>query len=141
MSKETFIINNLEDFINATRRLVFQNFGAKSDKDLDLDIIINNSSPEDEQEMNRMLSYSESYSIIKSFVKKQTNKNTKETRYILDENIYMSIIISLNDRLISNILNGLVNKGLIETAYDEKSNDFIFWVNSNDSKNKKTETD
>jgi hypothetical protein len=35
--------------------------------------------------------------------------------------------------MISNILNSLVNKGMIETAFDNKSNDFVFWIK--DSKN------
>jgi hypothetical protein len=128
MSKEFFIINNLEDFVNATRRLVFKNFGTNPDEDLNLEDIITNSSPQDESEMNNVLSYSESCSIVKSFIKKQTNKKTKENRYVLDEEIYMSIVMSLNDRLVSNILNGLVNKGLVETAYDDKTNDFVFWI-------------
>lgn len=135
MSKEVFIINDLEDFVNATRRLVFQNFGSSSDEDLDLENIITNSSSQDESEMNDVLSYPESCSIVESFIKKQINKKTKEHRYILNEDIYMSIIMSLNDRLVSNILNGLVNKGLVETAYDDKTNDFIFWITDEYKKN------
>jgi hypothetical protein len=39
--------------------------------------------------------------------------------------------------MISNLLNTLVNKGLVETAFDEKSNDFVFWVkNENKTKDK-----
>ena len=141
MSKEFFIINNLEDFVNATRRLVFKNFGTNPDEDLNLEDIITNSSPQDESEMNNVLSYSESCSIVKSFIKKQTNKKTKENRYVLDEEIYMSIVMSLNDRLVSNILNGLVNKGLVETAYDDKTNDFVFWITDEYKENIKKETE
>jgi hypothetical protein len=141
MSKEFFIINNLEDFVNATRRLVFKNFGTNPDEDLNLEDIITNSSPQDESEMNNILSYSESCSIVKSFIKKQTNKKTKENRYVLDEEIYMSIVMSLNDRLVSNILNGLVNKGLVETAYDDKTNDFVFWITDEYKENIKKDTE
>jgi|694.fasta_scaffold05897_3 hypothetical protein len=141
MSKEFFIINNLEDFVNATRRLVFKNFGTNPDEDLNLEDIITNSSPQDESEMNNVLSYSESCSIVKSFIKKQTNKKTKENRYVLDEEIYMSIVMSLNDRLVSNILNGLVNKGLVETAYDDKTNDFVFWITDEYKENIKKDTE
>ena len=41
----------------------------------------------------------------------------------------------------SKILNGLVNKGLVETAYDSESNDFIFWVKDDNKKEEKPETD
>lgn len=52
----------------------------------------------------------------------------------------MLIITALNDRLVSNILNSLVNKGLIETAYDDSRNDFVFWVKDNDKNNKKSDS-
>jgi hypothetical protein len=120
---------------------VFKNFGTNPDEDLNLEDIITNSSPQDESEMNNVLSYSESCSIVKSFIKKQTNKKTKENRYVLDEEIYMSIVMSLNDRLVSNILNGLVNKGLVETAYDDKTNDFVFWITDEYKENIKKDTE
>ena len=43
--------------------------------------------------------------------------------------------------MISNMLNTLVNKGLLETAYDNESNDFIFWVKNNETSQEKPETD
>lgn len=135
MNEEWFIIKNLEEFINASRRLVFKNFGAKSDDDIDIDNFLINMSQDDETEMDTILSYQEAFSITKSIIKRQTNKKTNKHRYILNEQMYMSVINALNDRMVSNVLNSLVNKGLIETAYDEKTNDFIFWVNEND-KNK-----
>ncbi|NBT08684.1 MAG: hypothetical protein EBS98_07780, partial [Chitinophagia bacterium] len=49
-----------------------------------------------------------------------------------------TILEELNSRLVSNILNSLVNKGLIESAYDSDTNDFVFWV-KNDSKDKQQE--
>jgi hypothetical protein len=30
--------------------------------------------------------------------------------------------------MVSNILNSLVNKGVLDSAYDDEQNDFIFWV-------------
>jgi hypothetical protein len=42
--------------------------------------------------------------------------------------------------MVSNILNSLVNKGLVETAYDAEANDFIFWV-SDENKKENPETD
>lgn len=137
-NEEQFIIKDLPEFVNASRRLVFQNFGSKTDTD----DLLADMSLEDEQEMNSLLSYDESLSIMRSFLRKEMNKKTKEYRYLLNEDTYMSIITALNDRLVSNVLNNLVNKGLIETAYDEKSDDFIFWVSNNDTaEEQKPETD
>ena len=129
MKDNWFVIKNLTDFINASRRLVFQSFGQKTDDQFEIENMITNISEQEQAELDKVLSFEEAQSIIKPFLKKQTNKKNKEQRLILNEDTYMSIIEALNDRLVSNILNGLVNKGLIETAYDEESNDFVFWIN------------
>lgn len=137
-NEEQFLIKDLEQFVNASRRLVFQNLGSQTETTNILDKM----SLDEEEEMDNLLSYDEALSIIKPFFKKQTNKKTKEYRYLLNEDRYVSMINSLNDRLVSNVLNNLVNKGLIETAYDEKCNDFIFWVAENDKpQEQKPETD
>lgn len=38
------------------------------------------------------------------------------------------MIETFNSRMVSNMLNNLVNKGVLETAYDSESDDFIFWT-------------
>jgi hypothetical protein len=44
--------------------------------------------------------------------------------------------------MVSNLLNNLVNKGVIETGFDSDSNDFVFWIKDNDkNKTEKPETD
>lgn len=129
-----FVIKDLKGFINASRRLVFENFG--SDKTSTSDIL-SDLNEADQKELDEVLSYTEAFSIAKCFMKKQKNKKTSEIRYIINEDSYLSIINALNDRLVSNILNGLVNKGIIETAFDEESNDFIFWVNDEHKQNSK----
>jgi hypothetical protein len=48
---------------------------------------------------------------------------------------------SFNDRMVSNILNKLVNDGYLESAFDEKSNDFIFWVVDKNENKESPETD
>jgi hypothetical protein len=45
----------------------------------------------------------------------------------------------MNGRLVSNLLASLASKGLVESAYDEKLDDFVFWVN--EEKNENLETD
>lgn len=134
MNSPRFMIKHLKEFIDTSRYLVFNSFGSK-EQDISIDI-----NPQDKEELDQILSYSESISVCKNFIKKQRNKITAETRYIIDEKSYFAMISALNDRLVSNLLNSLVNKGLIETAYDEKANDFIFWCAKNDKEQKKPET-
>jgi hypothetical protein len=137
-NNDWYIINDLDTFVNTTRTLVFNNFGKKTgDESLD---IIDTVPPEEIDEFNKILSYEESIIIAKDMLKKQTNKKTMKERYLLSDDIYMQFIDSLNARMVGNILNNLVNKGLVETAFDEESNDFIFWC-SEDDENKKPETD
>jgi len=136
MNNEWFVIKNLVDFINSSRELVFKNFGSidKNPKD-----ILSDLSMTDQEELDKVLSYAESISIAKSFMKRQKNKKTLETRFVINEDSYLSILTALNDRLVSNLLNELVNKGMVETAFDEEANDFIFWIkddNKQDIKNK-----
>ena len=99
-------------------------------------------SKEEISEMDETLTHDESAIIIKNYVKKQINKKTKKIRYCLTDKILQSIIEDLNSRMISNILNSLVNKGVLDSAYDNEQNDFIFWVTDDDKKsNEKPETD
>jgi hypothetical protein len=145
MNKEWFIIKDLKEFVDSSRRLVFQSFGkntTEEDQNVIDDMLdnINNMSTDDESEMNIVLSYEESLAIINPFLKKQINKKTKENRFLVSESIYMNIVHALNDRMVSNILNSLVNKGLIETAYDDKSNDFVFWISDSQPKNEEPKT-
>ena len=140
MKNDWFVIKDLEEFINASRRLVFQSFGHKTDDQFEIENMITDMSEQDQTELDTVLSYDESYSLAEPMLKKQTNKKTKETRYVLTEDLYMSIITALNDRLVSNILNSLVNKGLVETGYDDESNDFVFWIKNEHKDSKKPDT-
>ena len=144
MNKEWFVVKNLKEFVDSSRRLVFQSFGqnlTKEDENTIDNMIdyLGDMSIEDESEMNIVLSYDEALTIVQPFLREQFNKKTKENRFLVSESIYIDIITSLNDRMVSNILNSLVNKGLIETAYDDKCNDFIFWIKDNDQNNKKSD--
>lgn len=123
-----FLIKNLDDFINATRALVFNNFGKNKDIDEEPDLISFSVHPDDIEEIDRILSFDESKTIIDDFIKKQKHKNNNSIRFLINDNLYLEMLTSLNDRMVSNILHGLVNKGLVETAYDEDQNDFVFWI-------------
>ena len=138
---EWFVVNNIKEFTNKARSIVYKNFGSSDDK-TDLDILMDDIKKEEEAEFEKVLSYQESLVIVRQNVKKEINKKNKKIRYILDEEIFSNIIHMLNDRMVSNIINNLVNKGVIETGYDANINDFIFWIKDNDeTTEEKPETD
>jgi ABC-type Fe3+-citrate transport system substrate-binding protein len=127
---EWFIVPNLSDFTNKTRAIVYNNFGTWQKK-IDTDIIIEEITENEKEEFDKILSHQESLVIIKENIKKEKNKKTKKYRYLLNDKIFADIVHQLNERMTSNIVNRLVQKGLIETAFDDESNDFIFWAADN----------
>jgi len=125
MESEWYIIKDIEKFIDTTRILVFNNFAqdGKNDINFSLDTKIDST-----EELDQVLSYNESASIIDGLIKKEINKKSKKIRYLLSDDLFLDIVESLNSRMVSNILSGLVSKGLVETAFDDSANDFIFWI-------------
>lgn len=137
---EWFIIKDLDGLINSARALVFNNFGdgnSKAEPEITSMIV----APEDQEELDKILSFDESKIIVNTLVKKQKHKLTSNIRYMINDSIFEKIIYSLNDRMVSNILNGLVNKGIVETAYDNETNDFVFWIKDEYKNKESSETD
>lgn len=136
-----YVINDLDIFIDKTRAIVFNSFGKNQNQEkseYELDIVSEN----DQDEFNKILSHDESINIAKSLLRKQTNKHTLDKRYLVSDKMYYRLVSSLNERMIGNILNNLVNKGLVEAAFDSEANDFVFWCkDSEDDKDTKPETD
>jgi regulator of PEP synthase PpsR (kinase-PPPase family) len=130
-------IKDLEEFTENARRLVFSSFGkAVEETPDDFTDMITKLSGEEETEMNQVLSQQESMLIVESLTRKQTNKTTKQIRYIVNEKMFTDILEALNARLVSNILSNLNKRGLIESAYDDTLNDFVFWVKEEDNNEK-----
>lgn len=139
-----FFINDFDDFVEHSRSLVFKCFGeANKIADDSMTTALYEMSKQETEEMNNTLTHEESAIIIKNYARKQINRKTKEVRYCLTDKLLQSIIEDLNSRMISNILNSLVNKGLLDSAYDSDQNDFIFWVKEEDDtkSNQKSEAD
>lgn len=128
-NKEWYVVGDLSEFIEHARRLVFKFFGEvnKNQSD-DLVTILSSLSIDEEKELDSTLSFAECESIAKQFLKKKINKKTKIISYYINDKILMEMLESINSRLVSNILNKLVNDGLLESAFDEEANDFIFWI-------------
>jgi Mg/Co/Ni transporter MgtE len=146
MSKnnEWFIIDDLEKFVESSRVLIFDSFGKNDSTNIDDLSIMLNDLPKDEiEELNSVLTQEECLVMAKPFMKLEKNKRTQEIRYIISSKKYMEMLESFNSRMVSNLLNNLVNRGILDSAYDSDSDDFIFWVkDEDDQKQKETpETD
>lgn len=128
---EWFVIKDIVEFTEQARAIVYNNFGTW-DNDVNETIIMDQVKESEQEELNKVLSHNESLTIVKQIAKKQTNKKTHKTRYVLNDKLFANIIHDLNARLVSNILNGLVQRGLVESAFDAESNDFVFWVKDHD---------
>lgn len=138
---EKYIIDNIEKFTDSARLVVFNSFGKDiSENPDDFTELLKQTSEEDTRELNSVLTQQESLVIVEQNAKKQINRNTKEVRYIIDEKIFSDILEALNSRLVSNLLANLSKQGLVESAYDESLNDFVFWIKDENTK-EKPETD
>ena len=135
-----YIIEDLPTFIDASRTLVYNIFGdEKSNKaimeDYNFEFDINSLIDEQRQELDNCLSYQETELIIKEYI---TKKSMEESSvYYIDESQYFIFLESLNRRLVSNLVKTLVEKGALESVFDEEINDFVFWANTDYDENKK----
>jgi hypothetical protein len=141
-NNEWYVIADIPNFINSARLLVFNSFGG-ADNHGPIDSALASLNEEDRNELDTVLSYDESYNIAMETVKKQYNKKTKETRYLISDETFVSMIDFMNERMISNMLNNLVNKGILESGFDNESNEFVFWIKNNENQKEidKPETD
>lgn len=122
---------NLDKLVEFSRQLIFYNFAIEDDDDETDDEFIakvKNIKKEDKEELDRLLPFQESKLIFKSSIRKQVNRKTKKVRYVIRESDYDEVLVELNSRMVSNIIRSLVKKGLVETAFDDDKNDFVFWV-------------
>lgn len=146
MSKEIFIIDDLDRFVECTRVLIYQNFGSDTKQEImELSFDISDLDTAEIEELDSVLSQTECLAMAKDYLKVQKHKTKSEVRYLISNQDYMKMIECFNSRMVSNMLNNLVNKGILETAYDADCNDFIFWAKddeqTNRSDNQKPETD
>ena len=128
-----YVISDISEFIDATRRIVFGAFGEGLDEgdDYQLDELINSLTKQDQEELDKTLTHDECLAIVHHHVQPRRTKTGKE-RYVISEVKFNEIIEDFNARLVSNLLTSLVNEGKVESAYDAEENDFIFWVKDNE---------
>lgn len=123
-------IVNLDKLINFSRKVVYANLGEEYTDVSDAGFLelVENMPEEQVEEMNTILSLSEARAIFKPFVRQQRHKKTLNIKISILESDYDTILKQLSERMISNIVRNLVNRGLVESAFDEEKNDFVFWV-------------
>ena len=117
-------VSNTKKLINFSRKLVYYNFDeATADMD-DVTFLekIDNIENDYDSEMDILLPFDECEIIFTSFT------FTEDNLLYVTDNDYDTFLMQLNRRMISNIVQGLVKKGVLHTAFDNEKNDFIFWV-------------
>jgi hypothetical protein len=140
MSKSWLEVVNLEKLINFSRKVIFYNFDERNDgleDDKFMEMIEKIPTTKDEEELDRVLPYSEAEAIFGQFLKRKIHKDTKQKAWFIKEKDYNTILEQLSERMVSNIVRGLVNRGLVESAFDSEKNDFVFWVKTNEDDQKK----
>lgn len=134
MKQNWYEIEDLELFVQSARVLVFNAF-AKEKKDIEESIEANLSSLTLEQrvELDSVLSQTESLLIAKQIIRSKIDDTSQATLYFISDKKFMKLLEDLNIRMVSNLLHSLVKRGLLETAYDEDQNDFVFWATNNEN--------
>lgn len=127
-------IINLDKLVNFTRNVIYYNFDDNNNNMTDEEFVnkVKNMGNKSNEELDKVLPFEETKTIMKEFVKKRKNKKTNQIAYFMKESDYDEVLYQFNQRMISNIVSGLVSKGLLESAYDNEKNDFVFWVKKNE---------
>ena len=117
-------VSNSKKLIDFSRKLVYYNFDDETALMDDVTFLnkIDNIKDDYDPEMDVLLPFNECEVIFMSFTFLEN-----KVLYITDDD-YDNFLMQMNRRMISNIVQGLVKKGVLHTAFDNEKNDFIFWV-------------
>lgn len=129
-NNEWLEVSNIDKLVNFSRKLIYYNFDDESDELSDEDFLskVSKIKPEHEAEMDKLLPFDEAKSILMASCRKRRHKKTKILKLYMKDADYDEILVQLNQRMVSNIVRGLVKKGVVDSAFDSERNDFIFWV-------------
>ncbi len=145
MSKHWLEVVDVEKLVNFSRKMVFHNFddSTKGMEDAEFFDSLDKIGSEINEEMNKLLPYIECKNMFMPLCKVQYRKKSKARYFLIKEDDYDDFLVQLSYRMSSNIVKGLVEKGVLESAFDDERNDFVFWVkNHEDEQSKeKPETD
>ena len=131
MKKKWLEIANVKKLIDFSRRIVYHNFDDENEHLTDKDFLKKvDSIKVDDAEMDSLLPYNECKNIMKPFLVRVVTKN--EIYFKIEEDDYDLFLNQLSRRMISNIVKDLVSKGMVESAFDNEKNDFVFWIKKQD---------
>lgn len=134
-------ISDIDKFVDYIRGLVYINFSLSDADDTDenltqdflkADVLYESFTDEERKEIDDVLNKKECTTIVKDISRRIKHKTTKEIKYIINNRMLFQIIENVNQRLVSNVIKNLVAKGLLESAFDEELNDFVFWAKERD---------
>lgn len=124
-------ITNVETFISTLRESILESYETQMQEpnnefDEDLMKLVQ----EKNENVECYFSIEEAKSIASPIIEniKNRNKSIGINKNLINHKQFLKILHAFNQRIVSNILLELSREGLIESGFDEKANDFIFWV-------------
>lgn len=112
-------ITDIKKFIDSARTIVYHNYIQNDPNDTKLVFDYEKLTKKQKEEINLCLSHTECLTIFNEISEGKKSFTDKKFQKFLD---------ALSYRMTSNLINSMVNRGLLETAFDESKNDFIFWA-------------
>ena len=88
-------------------------------------------------EIELLLPIKECRQIFEELTMSKRHKKTKILTHFIKDDNYDIVLERLNQRMISNMVQGLVKKGVLETGFDNDRNDFVFWIKKDDDADNK----
>ena len=126
-------ISNIKKFTNYIRTMVFVSF-SKDEPEEDILKCFEELTEQEKEELDNLLDIQECLLIIKGLARKVRNKKSRKIKYLVSSEMLNQMIEDVNQRMVSNIIQVLVSKGILETAFDEEKNDFVFWTKEEEGK-------
>jgi molecular chaperone DnaK (HSP70) len=130
MKQEWYEIIDLFGFTSSLREMIIEDFYSEEEKFKKNKF--GGLFKEQKEQIEKRLSLQEAENIVSSFVKTKKD-NLGNQFYTISKKSLAKALKDLNTRITSNILKDLVSKGVIDTAYDNEKNDFIFWIKDQDN--------
>lgn len=128
--ENVYDITNLLEFLDASRVWLYTMFGGLNPSE-SMEIKYVDLEVEEKQEIDKVLNIKEVINIAQEYIK----FNERDGIWLITEDRYEQLLIELNARMTSNLLASMVSSGILESAYDSKINDFVFWRSDTDEKN------
>ena len=128
MDESWLELSNIDKLIDFSRKLVYYNFDDESADLSDANFLkkIEKLSDRVEPEIEELLPFNE----VKSMFMEQIVERDQVP--CIMEDSYDQLLVDMNHRMISNIVLSLVKKGVLDSAFDDEKNDFVFWVRKED---------